>query len=71
MTEAVLTYMDDTQEPIKCNYTKTREGWLEIAVTTDKPHQRIFIPAHMLKRVTTIDHGSRDDNRSFNRDRED
>jgi len=71
MTEAILTYMDNNQETIKCNYTKTREGWLEIAVTTDKPHKRIFIPAHMLQRVTTVDDGGRDDNRYFNRERED
>jgi len=62
MTEVILTYTDpgSPQEKINCNYTKTREGWLEIALTTNKPHKRIFIPAHMLSRVTTIDDGGND-----------
>lgn len=63
MTEAVLTYNDKSEETIKCNYTKTREGWLEVALTTDKPHKRIFIPAHMLERVTTVDFGEDENTR--------
>ena len=57
MTEAILKYVDGTEEKMKVNYTKTREGWLEIAVNKDKPHKRVFIPSHVLLRVDTTDFG--------------
>ena len=68
MTEITLIYVGDEkevekEEVIKCNYTKTREGWLEIALNSAPPFKRIFIPAHRLERVTTrdIDDGIRNE----------
>ncbi len=70
MTAVQLTFMDDRTENFTCTYTKTREGWLEIALTDKPPHERRFIPAHDLKNVITKDLGPNEESsntKSFNR----
>jgi len=55
MTKVTIEYIDNEVETIKCNYSKTREGFLEIALTDQPPHERRFIPAHRIKNIFTID----------------
>jgi hypothetical protein len=57
VTEVTLTYTDTNRkkEQIPCNYCKPKEGWLELALTTDAPHEKLFIPAHTLLSVRTRD----------------
>jgi len=45
---------DPTPEEITCNYSKTREGWLEIALPKEqggKTKKRLFIPSHRIFQV--------------------
>lgn len=53
MTEVFIDYIEGESESLSCNYVKLREGWLEIALTQHAPHEKIFIPAHCIKRVNT------------------
>lgn len=55
MTEVSIDYIDGESESISCNYSKLREGWLEIAITEKAPHEKIFIPSHCIKRVYVKD----------------
>jgi hypothetical protein len=73
VTEVTLTYVDTNrkEEKVTCNYSKPKEGWLELALTTDHPHEKLFIPAHTLLKVRTRDI-SNDNTKKFSRkERED